>query len=204
MRKYLFMLLAIVAGVTFADCDGKKKNTVPAESAGKAALVVENLVSADREYIFLHETKEYRYYETTVKLADWLDADGQDGTVESVTNTFYYVEMDEGGKSGNGKAVFAEHTADYSDYVVKYGIWVGDKDLSDQGVILTFREAFERMMTADYVKPHSRYCVLRKELGSADANPQYVFGNIEAQLYVDAVTGDVSDRNPAYRGSETE
>jgi hypothetical protein len=42
--------------------------------------------------------------------------------------------------------------------------------------------------------------VLRKEVAPLDCNPQYIFGNKRAQLYVDAVTGEVKDYNPAYKG----
>lgn len=190
------MLLAIVASVTFASCDGKKKKAEPVETFSKTALTVENLVSADREYIFLNETREYRYYETTVTLKDYLDADTQDGTIESVKNTFYFVDESE----GIGKAIHAVHTLDGVEYIPEYGLWVGDEDMSEIAMPVTFNEAYQRLMEANCMKPHSRYCVLRKEIGPVEANPQYIFGNTHYQVYVDAVTGEVSLDNPAYKG----
>ena len=55
-------------------------------------------------------------------------------------------------------------------------------------------------MEANCPKPHSKKCTLRKELGpnGADVNAQYIFGNSEQQVYVDAVTGKVSLTNPVY------
>ena len=54
------------------------------------------------------------------------------------------------------------------------------------------------MYEANIPKPHSKNVVLRKEIGSLDANPQYIFGNSQAQVYVDAVTGEVRGYNPAF------
>ena len=42
--------------------------------------------------------------------------------------------------------------------------------------------------------------VLRKQVGPVDANPQWIFGNLHSQIYVDAVTGAVSKDNPAFDG----
>lgn len=67
-----------------------------------------------------------------------------------------------------------------------------------EDIEITFNEAFQRVMESNYPKPHSKNCVLRKEVGSTDYHPQYIFGNPHAQLYVDAVTGEVTDKNPIY------
>jgi hypothetical protein len=58
-------------------------------------------------------------------------------------------------------------------------------------------------MAANAPKPHSRQVVLRKEVGPNSINPQYIFGNFQAQLYVDAVTGDVKTKNPAFPDNMT-
>lgn len=70
--------------------------------------------------------------------------------------------------------------------------------MNEEVINISYKEAYEKMMEANYPKPHSKHCVLRKEVGPYDCNPQYIFGNIEAQIYVDAVTGAVSDQSPAF------
>jgi hypothetical protein len=75
-----------------------------------------------------------------------------------------------------------------------------DSPLDKEPVKVTFAEALEKLNQVNFPKPHSRYCVLRKEVGPKDANVQYIFGNSHAQLYVDAVTGEVTDHNPVFGG----
>ena len=90
------------------------------------------------------------------------------------------------------------HTLDTSNIEVKEGFWVEDYPLNNEAVCISFEEAFTKLMEANCPKPHSRHCVLRKEIGPVDANPQYIFGNSRAQIYVDATTGEVSTINPAF------
>ena len=70
--------------------------------------------------------------------------------------------------------------------------------MNNEAIKVSFKEAYNKIMATNYPKPHSRHVVLRKEIGPQDANPQYIFGNSQAQIYVDAVTGDVTDKNPAF------
>ena len=72
--------------------------------------------------------------------------------------------------------------------------------MDKEPIKITFAEALEKLNQVNFPKPHSRYCVLRKEVGPKDANVQYIFGNSKAQLYVDAVTGEVTDLNPVFGG----
>ena len=162
-------------------------------------LVVENTISVDREYIYVNYG-DYRWYETCVLLKDYMDAEC-DGTVEGVSNVFQFmVDKEEGYDTW---AVVSAYSNDAHVYDVRPGLWVGDFPLNDEEIKLSYKEAFDKMMAANYPKPHSRQCVLRREVGPVpNVAPQYIFGNNKAQLYVDAVTGDVSDTNPAFKGLE--
>ena len=63
----------------------------------------------------------------------------------------------------------------------------------------TYNEAYERLLEADCIKPHSKYVTLRNPLGPKQCNAQYIFGNAHGTLiFLDALTGDVSDKNPAF------
>jgi hypothetical protein len=82
------------------------------------------------------------------------------------------------------------------------GFWVEDMTMNDEIISVTHQEAFRLANESNYPKPHSKNCVLRKEVGPIEANPQYIFGNLESQLYVDALTGDVADESPSFCNDE--
>ena len=187
----------------FSSCNSCSKQEVqPTEEtaevvkpAEKANLVIENLVSMDRQDMYANFAKDYRWFETCVVLKDFLDEDC-DGTVTGVSNIFQaVVEKD------NGADVFVvmyTHTPDTSAIEKVHSFWVEDLPMENEAIKLTFKEAFEKVMQTNAPKPHSKHVVLRKELGPINCNPQYIFGNQRAQLYVDAVTGDVRTDNPVF------
>jgi len=158
-------------------------------------LNVEHLISMDRQYMYTNYAKDYRWFETCITLKDFLDEEN-DGTITSVSNIFQVVELI--GNGANVHVIFATHTPDDTSYDVKHSFWIEDHVLNDEVIKVTFKEAYEKLMSTNCPKPHSKHVVLRKEIGLVDANPQYIFGNSEAQVYVDAITGDVNTNNPAY------
>ena len=196
----MIFLFSLVLG--FSSCNGCQSTPQeePAqettEVVAKAELVVENLVSMDRQDMFNNYAKDYRWFETCIVLKDFLDSEDCDGTVEGVSNIFQaVVEKD------NGADVFVvmyTHTADTSAVQKVNSFWVEDLPMENEAIKLTFKQAFERVMQTNAPKPHSQHVVLRKELGPVATNPQYIFGNQRAQLYVDAVTGEVKTSNPVF------
>lgn len=76
--------------------------------------------------------------------------------------------------------------------------WLEDNDMAGDNITITYRQAYERLMQSNYEKPHSKKCTLRKMVGPRPCNPQYIFGNMHRCLFVDVVTGDVTDINPAF------
>ena len=129
-------------------------------------------------------------------MKEYLDEDCS-GAIESVTNVFQTLD-----ENDDPRVYRFTHTADTTIVKVDFGWWCEDVILDGEEINLTFVEAFEKAMTSDAVKPHSRCCTLREPLGPNVINPQYIFGNVNAQLYVDATTGDVVTENPAFEGFE--
>ena len=203
--KKIFMMLAIAfcLSLGFTSCDSckKEKDATPEENKSevvvKGELNVEHVTAADKQYMFTNYGGDYRWFESCILLQDFLDEEN-DGTIAGVSNVFQVVNEDEGGKSADVFVVLAAHTPDSTAYEVKQGFWVEDYPLNDEAIKVTFRDAYDKVMATNMPKPHSRHVVLRKEVGPVDANPQYIFGNTQAQIYVDAVTGDVSENNPAF------
>ena len=187
--------LLLIIGVNSCTCSTTDE---PSEVSGEKASV-ENLVSLDRQDMFVKHGGDYRWYETGVQLRNWLDEEN-DGSIEMVVNIFQVVEQ------------CSETTFDT--YVYKYqhfadgtmnedsvhGFWVEDWPLEEEVIKITFAEAFERLMEANIPKPHSRMAVLRKEVGPKIANPQWIFGNLHETVYVDAVTGEVKSSSPSFEG----
>ena len=199
MRKMIVLgVLAIACMlIGFASCDPKAKKRGSGNDVEKVSSIdVSRVTATDLEYMFANYGEGYRWYEECVLLRDYLDGDC-DGTVAGVSNVFQVVEKD--GSNYDTFVVLCAHASNGENSVeVKQGFWVEDFVLDHASIVLTFEQAYERLMESNYPKPHSRHCVLRKEVGPKPANPQYIFGNQQAQLYVDAVTGSVTDRNPVF------
>ena len=190
MKKILFLLAFI--GL-LCSCSSCNKQEVPTEPA---KLVVENVISTDRQDMYLNYAEDYRWFETCIVLKDYLDEEACDGTITGISNVFQVVIEKE--KSADVFVVLYSHTPDTSAVDVKHGFWVEDYPLNNEDLKVTFTQAYENLMQTNCPKPHSKQVVLRKQVGPVDANPQYIFGNIQEQVYVDAVTGDVSTKNPAF------
>lgn len=199
MKKLLLfaLLCAMFMGVT--SCNSCKKNETNVEAKVDTTLVVENIISTDREAMTLQYDSAYRWYETCITVKDFFDSDSVgEPVVMGVSNIFQYV-VDQDSTCADIQVVLFTHVKDTCVVEARPGFWVGDMILNNEEIKLTFAEAYNKMMQANCVKPHSRQCVLRKELGpTLGVNPQYIFGNVQRQVYVDAVTGNVTDKNPVF------
>ena len=197
MKKFLVFLMSIMLmiGVSSCTCTQQKKEVV---EPAVAELVVENAVSTDRQEMFLAHSEDYRWYETGVQLKDWLDEEN-DGTIELVVNVFQVAERLDS-TSFDTFVYKYQHTSDGTVKDSVHGFWIEDYPLNEEVIKVSFKEAFEKVQEVNLPKPHTRQVVLRKQVGPVDANPQWIFGNIHSQIYVDAVTGAVSKDNPAFGG----
>ena len=210
MKKFFILVFSVILVSAFSSCNSCcSKSEVECDSLNDSlndslsdsliiTQAVENIISTDREAVYNMAGGDYRWFETCVVLKDFLDTEDCDGTVTDVSNVFQVVEMSEDGKSADVFVILAAHTPDTVAYEVKHAFWIEDQPLNDEAITVTFKQAFERVMETNCPKPHSKHCVLRKQVGPVDANPQYIFGNTEAQVYVDAITGDVTTDNPAF------
>lgn len=195
MKKILFIFTIVICSlITSCKC-----NNTTSVGLTSTNLVVENIISTDRQAMYLNHANDYRWYETGVKMKDFLDEE-TDGSIEMVVNVFQVVEQYS--ETTFDTFVFKyQHFADGS--VVEdsiHGFWVEDWPLEEEAIKVTFAEAFEKLMETNLPKPHSRMAVLRKEIGPKVANPQWIFGNLHETIYVDAVTGEVSATSPSFSG----
>lgn len=216
MKKLL--IAAVAATLVFTACEKEKKEAAPAATetttenaalghkpdplwpldAAKGTLNVEHVVATDKQAMFTQFNKDYRYFESQITLKNFMDGENASAEVAEINNVFQVVDIAEDQKSADVHVVMFNHVGEKTETTVIHSFWMEDYPLNDEAIKVTFEQAFDKMMKANIVKPHSRKCTLRKEVGPKDANPQWIFGNSRAQVYVDAVTGDVSAINPAF------
>lgn len=201
MKKFMSILstvFAVLMIVVVYSCAGCSKEPVKNESISVAPLVVENTISTDRQDMYISiGGKEYRWFETTIYLKEFLDAENASSDIESVTNTFQYLIEHSTGTDVRVQCYI--HTTDSTSKPEPINAFMLENyPLDEEPIDIKFTEAFNKLMEANIPKPHSKYCVLRKPVGPKTCNAQYIFGNSKMQVYVDAVTGEVKNSNPAF------
>lgn len=186
MKKLLIFMM--IMGCLFS-CH-RKKQSIPVVKE----INVEEVISMDNKSMLDKYGDNYRWYESCIVLDNFLDEENE-GTVNEIVNVFQTViSKDEGFDTQVYKIQHFKDGTVVSDSVK--GFWVEDFPLEE--IKVPFDSAFNLVMQVNLPKPHSRYCVLRKEIGPNAINPQYIFGNSKVQIYVDAITGKVTDKNPAF------
>ena len=154
-------------------------------------------ISADR--VKMDEMVDtYKWFETRVEYDNFFDADTTLAIVKVESLFQVAVEDPLGIKTFVYDFIHEPGVENDTIPAPIEGFILDDKPLNDEQIVLTFSEALERLYEANLPKPHSAKVVLRKALGPKVANAQYIFGNTEEQVFVDAVTGDVTDKNPVY------
>lgn len=206
MKKLFVVLASLILLIGISSCNSCTSNAAQEEAAALnqpvVELVVENLVAMDKQDMYLNYANEdndiYRYFETCITVDNYFDGD-EEINVQSVSNVFQAItDVDTVTGSADVHVILFAHTKDTSAVEVKHGFWIEDVPMNDEAIVITFKQALERMYEANLPKPHSKQVVLRKELGPIDCNPQYIFGNSRMQVYVDATTGAVSAINPVF------
>lgn len=201
MKKIFSFIMALIVAFAMISCQCTNGNQAVVGTPDVEvvdSMFVEHTVALDRQAMFAKGVdNDYRWYETNIRLVNFLDEEY--AGIDEVVNVFQTVESrDE--HSFDTVVYKFQHTAEGTVEGFTNGFWVEDFPLNDEQITVTFVQALEKVNEVNLPKPHSRYAVLRKQVGPVDANPQWIFGNVRAQLYVDAVTGEVSTENPAFKG----
>lgn len=201
--KKLVLLMAVMFGMAFVSCTGCADKTVVGndsiinDSICDSTNMVENIIAMDKDSMLTTYGKNYKWFETCIVLNEYLDSKNANDSVIGISNIFQVV--DEKGKGADVHVIMYAHVGDSTQVDVKHGFWIEDYPMDS--IKITFKEAYAKLMAANCPKPHSRNCVLRKEVGPIAANPQYIFGNSKMQVYVDAITGEVKTNNPVFPDS---
>jgi len=161
------------------------------------ALNVEAAIAMDRQAMYLAHGGDYRWYETEILLPEFMDAEEATSDPVMVVNVFQTVV-----ERGNGFDTWVHKYQHFNDGTVLndsvQGFWVENYPLEDKALKLKYTEAWDRMMAVNFPKVHSKHVTLRNPIGPVAINTQWIFGNVREQIWVDAVTGDCKNSNPAF------
>lgn len=209
MKKFqllmMSMLFALLLG--FSSCNGCGKQTptdfttdsteVIVADSSVVALNVENAISMDRQAMYLSHGGDYRWYETDILLPEFMDIEGATSDPVMIVNIFQTVV-----ERGNGYDTWVYKFQHFNDGTVLTdsirGFWIENLPMEDKEIVVKYVDAWEKMQQVNYPIPHSKHVTLRNPIGPIDINTQWIFGNVNEQIWIDAVTGEAANSNPAF------
>ena len=208
MKKITLFIMSLVfcLSMAFTSCNSCNRNNQEIETEELTypvtGLDVNYINVSDLDWMGMnHSDKNWEWVECCVDMANFIDESDGECEVVAVANIFKYIEVvDTVTGAFRPMVILWAHVADTSVIEYREGLWVGDNPMNDYNPMeVDFAHAWNYMMMANCVKPHSKHCVLRKEVGPIGGlDPIYIFGNEDAQVYVMSNTGDVTTTNPAF------
>ena len=203
MRKFIFGMLAAVllgmvagANISCSGCSGE-----PAAPVGDYDGVaqdftagVEHIVALHKQTVYnLYKGEKYAWYETRVLFGDSIKAGTLDDLkATDVTDIFQLFDP--------ARSQTISTNVEKGTIIPRpiYDIWIEDIDMSGAEIKLWPEDVLERLKAWDGILPPAVGMTLRQPLGPRRCNPQWVIGNIFQVIFVDAVTGDITDWCPAF------
>lgn len=184
--------------ISCTGCNSSKEDIKLQDSVVTTAVLdVEHSIALDRQAMYMKYKDDYRWFETEILLPYFLDSDSVTSDPEMIVNILQSIV-----EKGNSADVWVHKFQHFKDGTVVHdsiqGFWIENYALNDEVIKLKYTEAWDRMMAANFPKPHSRHVTLRNPMGPVSVNTQWIFGNIKEQIWVDAVTGDTKNSNPAF------
>ena len=186
---------------TACSCNSTQKDVTLANSTevkdSIVTLNVEHAIAMDRQTMYLKFKDNYRWYETEILLPYFLDSDSATSNPVMIVNILQSMV-----EEGNGFDTWVWKFQHFPDGTVLkdsiQGFWIENYSLNEEVLTVKYTEAYDKMMAVNYKKPHSRHVTLRNPIGPVAVNTQWIFGNIKEQIWVDAVTGECKNSNPAF------
>ena len=186
---------------TACSCNSTQKDVTLANSTevkdSTVTLNVEHAIAMDRQTMYLKFKDNYRWYETEILLPYFLDSDSATSNPVMIVNILQSMV-----EEGNGFDTWVWKFKHFPDGTVLkdsiQGFWIENYSLNEEVLTVKYTEAYDKMMAVNYKKPHSRHVTLRNPIGPVAVNTQWIFGNVKEQIWVDAVTGECKNSNPAF------
>lgn len=184
---------------------------------------VVNIQALHRQTMYgLAGGKEYQWRNSRVILNDTVTAENIDDLhVVAVNDVFFYWDSQKG-----PMVQYINSHVKYG-VQIPYPIndvWIEDADMSDQPIKISAEQALSRLKEYNAAikreqngagsssaereqggaKPNGilpkdcNFIILRLPVGPKDCNPQWTFGDVDDVLFIDAVTGEIRDYDPAF------
>lgn len=155
---------------------------------------VAHIQALHRQTMFALNGGEYEWLNSKVVLSDTVTAATIDGVhVVSVTDVFQLW--------ADGPVVQFISTDVVKGTILPWPIhdvWIEDASLNDVEIKVTAEQALQRLKEVNCPIPAAKSMSLRLPLGPCKCNAQWVVGDVYDVLFIDAVTGKVSNWNPAF------
>ena len=212
MKKFIFMSLLTLVCVALTGCSSCHSDKAKQETKDVVYHdydgVVQDFTAGVSHIQALHRqtmyqlaqqgnpVSGYQWRNSRIIFNDTLTFENIDDLhITDINDVFYYWDKDKGPQ------------VQYINVNVKRGtqipwpindVWIEDDDLSDQPIKLSCEEAILRLKEYNGILPKSYYITLRLPVGPKKCNPQWTFGDQYTVLFIDAVTGEIRDSDPAF------
>lgn len=209
-RIFVFSLLLAIVSIMATGCSScqseNKKQEAPAkEQVIKSADydgIVQDFTAGTKHILALHRQTmfnlvkghEYQWRNLQVLFNDFIKTDNLDDLhITDITSVYFY--WNEG------------PWVQYISTNVKKGtiipnkiqdVWIEDCDMSNCEIKLGVEDVLKRLKEWNGVLPQAKGMVLRLPVGPRNCNAQWVIGGIGDPIFVDAVTGDITNWCPAF------
>ena len=212
MKKFIFIsLMLAIVGVMATGCSSCQSENKKQEAPAKEVVVnsadydgvvqdftagTKNIVALHRQTMFnLVKGHDYQWRNLQVLFNDFIKTDNLDDLhITDITSVYFYWE--------DGPWV------QYISTNIKKGtiipnriqdVWIEDGDMSNCEIKLGVEDVLKRLKEWNGVIPEkSNGMVLRLPVGPRNCNAQWVIGSFGDPIFIDAVTGYITEWCPAF------
>ena len=199
-KTILFGLLLAIVSIMAMGCSCESKNKKQEGNKDYDGVVVDfnngvsHIVALHRQTMFrIAKGENYVWYETKVLFNDSITWDNIDSLhVTDVTDVF---------QTFNPSLCQMISTNVEKGTIIPApipDIWIEDCAMNDLPINLWPADVLEKLKAWDGILPPAAGMTLRCPLGPKACNAQWVIGNIADVIFVDAVTGEISEWCPAF------
>ena len=206
MKKMIVCLMLAIVGLMATGCsscgsenkqDGEKA-LVQADYDGVSVDFngdVDHIVALHRQMMFrLTGGQEFEWRNLQALFNDTLTAETLDDLhIVDITDVFYYWD------NGPWVQYITSNVAKGTLIPARIpDVWIEDGDMSHAVIKLWPEDVLDRLKAWNGIIPPSKGMILRLPIGPRRCNAQWVLGGMGEPLFVDAVTGDITNWCPAF------
>lgn len=198
MKKSIFLLgLLVLALIGLTSCESCKSNKITDDYNGVTqnfTAGVDKIQNLHRQTMYTQVCKEYEWRNSNVIFSDSIKTDNLDSLhIVDVTDVFQWWD--------NGpKITFISTNIEKGTLIAPpiTDVWIEDGDLSEKQLKLSAEDVLKRLAEWNGVIPPATSMSLRYPVGPCECNAQWVIGDVYDVIFIDAVTGEISNWNPAF------